>query len=162
VVDADGRPVTDSAEAYRLLFEGGGGGLTPLGGAGKELGGHKGYGLSLFAQIFGAALAGGSFSPVRNRTQRPGDPDNIGHFFMALDPAAFRPAGAFEEDVATIVDTLRATPPADAAEPVLLPGDPERAARDERLRNGIPMPPALVAKIREIAQAAGAAWLLDG
>lgn len=161
VVDGEGRPVVDAEAAYKLLFEGGLGGLTPIGGSGKELGGHKGYGLSIFAQIFGSTLAGGSFSPVRNRTQRPGDPDNIGHFFMALNPAAFRPAAEFEEDVATIVDTLRTTARADGAQPVLLPGDPEREARAERLVSGIPMPATLLEKLREIAQAAGAAWHLE-
>jgi LDH2 family malate/lactate/ureidoglycolate dehydrogenase len=161
VVDDEGEPVTDSEAAYKLLFEGGGGGLTPIGGAGKELGGHKGYGLSFFAQVFGSTLGGGSFSPVRNRTQRGSDPDNIGHFFMALNPAAFRAAEEFEEDVATIVDTLRATRPSDPGQPVLLPGDPERASREERLRDGIPMPASLLAKIRDIAGSAGATYLLE-
>ncbi|MEM5460429.1 Ldh family oxidoreductase [Paraburkholderia phytofirmans] len=61
-----------------------GGGLAPLGGDGKTLGGHKGYGLGLFAQILGSTLGGGSFSPVRNRTQKSDEPDNIGHFFLAV------------------------------------------------------------------------------
>src|SRR3712207_7561160 len=38
---------------------------------------------TLFRSLSGT-LSGASFSPIRNRTQKPSDPDNIGHFFMAL------------------------------------------------------------------------------
>lgn len=111
VVDATGQTVTDGEAAYRLLFEGGGGGLTAIGGSGTELGGHKGYGLGIVAQLLAGTLSGGAFSPVRNRTQQRSDPDNIGHFFLALNPAAFRPLDEFEADMATVIETLRATRP---------------------------------------------------
>src|SRR5438093_20850 len=89
VVDGDAKAVTDEGEAFRYVFERPEGGITPLGGT-RELGGHKGYGLAVLVHILGGTLAGASFSPIRNRTQRPSDPHNIGHFFMALDPRAFR------------------------------------------------------------------------
>jgi LDH2 family malate/lactate/ureidoglycolate dehydrogenase len=160
VVDGTGTPVTDSAEAYRLLFERFEGGLAPIGGDGTALGGHKGYGLAVFAQIFSSTLGGGSFSPVRNLTQRPSDPDNIGHFFLALNPAAFRPLEDFCADMDELVETLHATKPADPAHPVLLPGDPERQSRAERLASGIPLPGSLLGRLRTIAQAADAPFLL--
>ena len=90
VVDERGRPVTDAALAMDYLFKRPEGGLTPLGGA-PEMGSHKGYGLAMMAKILGATLTGGSFSPLRNRDgTRPDEPDNIGHFFLAIDPKAFR------------------------------------------------------------------------
>ena len=155
VTDAAGQAVTSSALAYRMLAELGEGGLTPVGGNGMALGGHKGYGLGIFAQVLGSTLAGGSFSPIRNRTQQPHEPDNIGHCFMALDPSAFRERDDFLADVDALIDTLRATAPADPAQPVLIPGDPERAERARRLRDGIPMPPSLMAAIAGIVAAAG-------
>ena len=161
VIDAEGLPVTDSPTAYRQLFESQAGGLTAIGGAGMDLGGHKGYGLAIFAQILSGALGGGSFSPIRNRTQQGSDPDNIGHFFMALNPAAFRPQQDFEADVGTVVETLRGTRPSTPGQPVLIPGDPEWASKEERLANGIPIPAPLVARIGEIAAAAGAAFVLE-
>lgn len=160
MVDARGEPVTDSAVAYQRLFENGEGGLTPIGGAGTALGGHKGYGLGLFAQILASSLSGGSFSPTRNKTQKPGDPDNIGHFFMAIDPEAFRPLADFHHDVDDIATTLKTTRPINQAEPVLIPGDPEWTSRERRLAEGIPMLAGLVEKIRAIAAAAGAPYLL--
>ena len=86
VVDGDGRPVTDAATAFAHVFEQPDGGITPLGGP-RELGGHKGYGLAVMVHILGGTLAGASFSPLRNQTQKPSDPHNIGHFFLAIDPA---------------------------------------------------------------------------
>src|SRR5712664_3821633 len=50
VVDGDGRAVTDETEAFRHVFERPEGGITPLGG-GRELGGHKGYGLAVMVHI---------------------------------------------------------------------------------------------------------------
>ena len=148
--------MTSSALAYRMLTELGEGGLAPMGGDGVALGGHEGYGLGIFAQILGSTLAGGSFSPIRNRTQQPHEPDNIGHCFMALDPAAFRDRDDFLADIDALIETLRASIPADPERPVLVPGDPERAERVRRLRDGIPVAPKLLAAITEIVATAGA------
>jgi LDH2 family malate/lactate/ureidoglycolate dehydrogenase len=160
VVDGEGKPVTDADEALQYLTKRPEGGLTPVGGGSKELGGHKGYGLSLFAQILGGTVAGGSFSPVRNRTQEAGGPDNIGHLFLAIDPAWFRGPGAFEADVDAIVDELHGARPADPATPILVAGDPERATKAERLERGIPLPDKLRTQLRAIAESAGAEYLL--
>lgn len=158
VVDEDGRPLTDSARAYELLFKGALGGLSPIGGAGTAAGGHKGTGLAIFAQILAGSLGGASFTPTRSRA--PDAPHDIGHLFLALDPAAFREPEAFRADVDVVIDTLRASRPADPARPVLLPGDPERVAEAERGRLGVPAPPALMEKLRDIVDRAGAPWLL--
>ncbi len=160
VVDGAGAPLTDSMAAYDLLFEGRGGGLAPVGGRGKDLGGHKGYGLGIVAQILSGTLSGGSFSPIRNLTQKPSDPDNIGHFFLAMNPAAFRPLEDFKADMDVLADRLRQTRPADSDEPVLVPGDPEWAMREKREKTGIPIPESLADKLREIAAAAGAPFVL--
>ena len=85
VVDGDGKPVTDAETAFSHVFERPDGGITPLGGP-REVGGHKGYGLAVMVHILGGTLAGASFSPLRNQTQKPSDPHNIGHFFLAIDP----------------------------------------------------------------------------
>ena len=90
------------------------GGLTPLGGT-AEMSSHKGYGLALMAHILGGTLSGASFSPIRIRTQKPSDPDHLGHFFMAIDPDAFRDAGEFEDDLDAVIDVLHETPPVDPA-----------------------------------------------
>jgi LDH2 family malate/lactate/ureidoglycolate dehydrogenase len=159
VVDGDGRAVTDETEAFRHVFERPEGGITPLGGS-RELGGHKGYGLAVMVHILGGTLAGASFSPLRNRTQRDSDPHNIGHFFMAIDPGAFRGEGEFESDLDDVIDVLHGAKRADPAQPVLVAGDPERLTRAERLEQGVPVPDDLMAQLRAVAAAAKVPFVL--
>ncbi len=159
VVDGDGRAVTDETEAFRHVFERPEGGITPLGG-GRELGGHKGYGLAVMVHILGGTLAGASFSPLRNRTQRDSDPHNIGHFFMAIDPGAFRDEGEFESDLDDVIDVLHGAKRADPAQPVLVAGDPERLTRAERLEQGVPIPDDLMEQLRGVAASAKVPFLL--
>ena len=159
VVDGGGRPVTDPEEAFRYVFERPEGGITPLGGA-RAVGGHKGYGLAVMVHILGGALSGASFSPIRNRTQGPSDPHNIGHFFLAIDPRAFRPDGLFEEDLDRVIDVLHHAKPADPAQPVLVAGDPEMATRRERLQHGVPVPDDLMEQLRAVAKSAGVPFVL--
>jgi len=159
VLNEAGQPILDSAVAMDYLFHRGIGGLTALG-ATEEMGSHKGYGLALMVQILAGTLGGGAFSPLRNRTQRPSEPDNIGHFFLALDPKAFRAPGEFEDDLDAAIDVLRATAPSDPALPVLVPGDPEGLARERRLREGIPIPVALAAKLQAVCARSGVPYLL--
>jgi LDH2 family malate/lactate/ureidoglycolate dehydrogenase len=86
---------------------------------------------------------------------------DIGHFFLALDPGLFRDVADFRADVAAFCDTLRATAPADPARPVLVAGDPERRTATLRRQTGIPVGPNLLAKVRDIALASGASWIMD-
>ena len=159
VVDGDGRPVTDPEEAHRYVSERPEGGITPLGGA-REVGGHKGYGLAVMVHILGGVLAGASFSPIRNKTQKASDPHNIGHFFMAIDPRAFRGDGEFERDLDQVIDVLHGAQRADPAQPVLVAGDPEMATRAERLENGVPVPDDLMEQLRAVAKSAGVPFVL--
>ena len=86
---------------------------------------------------------------------------DIGHFFLAIDPRSFRADGQFENDMDSLIDDLHATAPVDISRPVLVAGEREDAIRKERAMTGVPVPPGLREKIREIASRAGAAFLLD-
>jgi LDH2 family malate/lactate/ureidoglycolate dehydrogenase len=159
VVDDKNKTVTDPEQAFGYVFDKPEGGITPLGGS-REVGGHKGYGLAVMVHILGGALAGASFSPIRNRTQKPSDPHNIGHFFMAIDPRAFRGEGEFEEDLDQVIDTLHGAKRADPGQPVLVAGDPEMATRSERLRDGVPVPDDLMEQLRGVAKSANVPFVL--
>lgn len=160
VFDESGQPVYDSRKALAICLAQKKGGLTPLG-VSADTGGHKGYGLAGMVQILSSALTGGSFSPSRNKQSDGPVPHNIGHFFMAIDPKAFREPGEFEHDVEEMIDVLTGSPPASSDTPVQIPGDPERAARKERLQSGVPMPQDLLKKLRAIAANAGVPYVLE-
>ncbi len=159
VNDGEGRAMRDGTAAYNMLVGSDRGGLTPIGGT-RELASHKGYGLGVLAQVLGGALAGGAFVPVDRPRQTPHTPENIGHFFMAIAPATFRPAGTFESHLDAVIDTLHQTPAADPAQPVLVAGDPEAAKRAERLEQGIPIPPPLAEQLRGVCARAGVDYVL--
>ena len=159
VLNAAGQPIEDAAAATETIFGTKQGGLTPLGGV-EAMASYKGYGLAMMVHILGGVLSGASFSPIRTRTQRPEDPDDLGHFFMALDPGAFRMDGGFEGDLDDAIDLLHAASPIDPARPVLVAGDPEAEKRAARLQDGIPLPAALVTQLREVCTRCGAAFLL--
>ena len=132
--------------------------LLPLGGD-RLHGGHKGYGLATMVEILSTALSGAAITPLRDPNAPAHD---VGHFFMALDPAFFRDdASDFRADVDRLAAALRATPAADPGTPVMVAGDPEYAREDERRQRGIPLPHKLVDELRAIAERAGAPFLLD-
>jgi LDH2 family malate/lactate/ureidoglycolate dehydrogenase len=151
----DGQPSTDPLEAVAK-----GGFLTSLGGS-PEGSSYKGYGLATMVNILSSCLPGATLVTDPMHTRKPQGMD-IGHFFLALSPTLFRDDGAFEGDVATLCDALRATRPMDPARPVMVAGDPERRTAALRMQDGIPVGANLLAKIREIATASNAPWLLEG
>ena len=151
--------MTDANAAYQLLLKSPKGGLTPVGGT-PELSSHKGYGLGMMAHILGGVLSGGSFTPIHKPKEGPSDPENIGHFFMAMDPDFFRDEGAFESDLDDVVDFLHNTEPTNPAKPVLVAGDPEAMKREERLKNGVPIPDALDGQLRDVCKRINVAYVL--
>ena len=60
VIANDGSYLTDSPQILKDLVSGKAA-LTPLGGAGEEMAGYKGYGYATVVEILSAALAGGKF-----------------------------------------------------------------------------------------------------
>jgi LDH2 family malate/lactate/ureidoglycolate dehydrogenase len=156
VNDENGAPLTDPT----LYDLGSRYALTPLGGT-EEGSSFKGYGLSAMVEILSVGLSGASLVTSEGHgTRTPGTMD-IGHFFLAIDPRSFRTAGEFEDDMDSLIDDLHATAPVDPGRPVLVAGEREDAIRRERAVTGVPVPPGLREKIREIASRAGATFLLD-
>lgn len=140
-LDARGGAVTNARRGYLSRR------LTPLGSS-REMGGHKGYGLATAMEVLSSVL--------------PGAQTGIGHFLLAIDPGRFREEGSFESDLDVLIDSLRATLPESPAQPVLVAGDPETLAREERSRSGIPLSRSVVEDIRAIARASGVPFLLEG
>ncbi|MCR0985655.1 Ldh family oxidoreductase [Roseomonas populi] len=141
-LDENGEPELDSARASDARR------LAPLGGT-REQGAHKGYGLALMVEILCATLTGAGSAQLRT-----------GHFFLVLNPTAFRDREGFQADLDDLLARLRDNPPADPAAPVLIPGDPEHDTTVERGRDGIPMVQTLVEEVRAVCEESGAAFLL--
>jgi LDH2 family malate/lactate/ureidoglycolate dehydrogenase len=152
----DGSPETDAEKAFYSKPKR----MTPLGGT-EEGGSHKGYGLAIMVDILCSVLSGSYFGGHDLKTGKPGDFINVGSFFMAIDPVFFRgEPGAFEADMDALIDQMHGIAPVDPAQPVLVPGEPEEAARKLRLREGVPLTDTLVAEVKRTAEESGASFLL--
>ncbi|MGH6861347.1 MAG: Ldh family oxidoreductase [Phyllobacterium sp.] len=129
--DAQGKPISNAAEADMLL---------PLGGAGY---GFKGAGLAGVATLLSSVLTGTTLDPDFIPMVGEGDmstPRNMGHFFLAIDPARFAGADIFAAGMGAYLDQLRAIPAVEGGR-VMAPGDREWAVEEQRLRDGIPLDP---------------------
>ena len=124
-----------------------GGGLLPLGGEGEDLGGHKGFGLALMVDVLCGVLSGAAAGlQVYADEKRP----DVGHFFMALDPTAFRPINEFKRDMDRLARELKDSPKAEGQERIYVHGE-KSYARMERFRmEGIPLGPKVVESLEKI------------
>jgi len=119
------------------------------GGSVLPVGDHKGYGLGLAIDILAGALAGGG-------TMQPGNPrpntitNNL--FAILVDPARLGSLGHFAGEVEAILRYMKDSPRRQPGEPVLTAGEPERAARADRLANGIPIDDGTWASLVQAAQ----------
>ncbi len=153
-VDADGRPTTEP----RGLIEGGA--LLPLGGD-REHGGHKGYCLAAMVDILSAVLSGadwGPFAPpfaLRRDLPARGVGRGIGHSFGAMRIDGFLDPDEFKSRIDEWIRAFRAARPASGTSGLLIPGDPERQAEAVRRTSGIPLVPAVVEDLRDIARQTG-------
>ena len=137
-----------------------GGALLPLGGD-REHGSHKGYMLGSIVDIFSAVLSGANFGPwvppfpayVPMPEGMPGK--GIGHFFGAMRIDAFRTAESFKQDMDTWIRRFRQSVPVDPAQPVLVPGDPERTFEAERMQHGIPVHDSVLRDLHALSEEFG-------
>ena len=110
--------------------------VVPPFGALLTMGAHKGYGLALMCELLGGALAAGM-------TQRDHDSAHKrilnGMFSVLVDPAALGDRGAFEAEALAFVDWVKASPPREGFGAVLIAGEPERAMRQQRTAQGVPV-----------------------
>jgi len=159
VVNGQGAPVTDPHEGADIVFRTGAGGITPLG-ANRDLGGYKGFGLGLLVNFLAGALTGASFATSARRSGE--DAHDVGHFFLAINPAAYRNAAGFFADVDDIAETLRRTVPLDPESPITMPGDRGNLLHAERLDRGVPLPAMLLQQLESLSWSLGVPFLLAG
>jgi uncharacterized oxidoreductase len=112
VIDKNGVESTDPNDFYE------GGAILPFGG-------HKGYCLSLMIELLGGALSGNH--PSMNSAYSHG----FGTVMVVIDPDKFFGTAAFKDEMSEAVIAIKATPPANPKNPVLVPGDVENQQRQK-------------------------------
>jgi ureidoglycolate dehydrogenase (NAD+) len=136
-LDQFGSPTTDAMKAARI----------------KPAAGHKGYGLALAVEVFSAILNGSPFGPhvppfFRENVEVPGE---LGHLFIALDPARFCGARTFRAGITKMIQELHSSKPSKGFDSVLVPGEPEASSYKHRSSSGIPLSADLWSEIQQLS-----------
>lgn len=136
-IDKDGNPTTDAEAALE-------GSVLPVGGP-------KGYAISMFIDIFAGVLTGAGFGKyVNNMYTNWEQPQNVGHFFLALDIDKFIPINAFKARMDDYIQSLKQEPKAQGVNEILIPGELERRQTLKRKEEGIVLPLKVVQELDEI------------
>jgi hydroxycarboxylate dehydrogenase B len=118
IIDRHGKPTTDPKDFYD-------------GGALLTMGAHKGSGLSIIVDLLAGAISTGKSSDPGDTVLR----NNMLSIYIA--PSVYDSDGAVAREVARFVEWVKASPPAVAGQPVLLPGEVERVTRAQRSTQGV-------------------------
>lgn len=139
VVDENGNAITDSKKILNLLVDSKAA-LTPLGGLGTEMGGHKGYNYATWIEIMSSCLSNANFlkacSGVKNGKYVP---YNLGHFFIAMDIEAFVDLDEFKKASGDLLRQLAASKKAPGVDHIYIAGEIEYNKYKERLNSGVPI-----------------------
>jgi len=125
LLDSGGNPTSDPHVMYRR----------PRGSL-ITFGEHKGYALAFICEMLAGAITGsGTMRPERQ------DAESVtnGMLMIVIDPGRIVDRTWLQDEITAMTAYITASPPRRADEPVLIPGDPERANREKRLRDGVPI-----------------------
>jgi LDH2 family malate/lactate/ureidoglycolate dehydrogenase len=130
--DAQGRPTTDAQAALKGL-------LAPIGG-------YKGYGIALAIDMLCGVLTGSSYG-----THFPGfladnlkDPTDVGSVFAAVNVESFMDLPDFTAGMDKAIREIKNSEKAEGVTRIYIPGEIELETKADRLKNGIPIPDAVV------------------
>jgi len=145
IVDKDGANTNDPNEFWK------GGAILPLGGM-LETGGYKGYGLSVMIDILAGVLSGGGFAGFLRENVSSG---GTCHFQGALAISGFGSVDGFKTIMDQMISYLKATEPSDGSSGVLVHGERELLAEQERTLKGIPYHRDVVERLEPFASELG-------
>jgi LDH2 family malate/lactate/ureidoglycolate dehydrogenase len=136
--DPQGRATTDPAVALKGFLQ--------------AIGGHKGYGLALWVDLFAGVLSNAAYlTHVKSWVDAPDEPQNLGHFFILIDTRVLGSADWLAQRMTDFASILHASPPIDAGRPVIVPGEIEFDSMRRRQASGIEVDDTTLACLRRHA-----------
>ncbi|MBX6424544.1 MAG: Ldh family oxidoreductase [Variibacter sp.] len=143
-----GAPLTDPNRSHEGM-------LLPIGG-------YKGAGLALVLGLLAGPLNRAAFGrDVIDFNADEKSETNTGHFMVALDIARFLPLDAFKAEMDRHLRDLRASKRLPGFDSIRLPGDRRHQCKLDRAANGVPVSPALMRRLDELATELGIAPLFE-
>ncbi len=139
LLDAAGQPTLDASALFGVPS-----------GALVGFGEHKGFGLSLACELLAGALPG-----AKTQTGPRSSPATFNSMFSVIvSPERLGTAGPFKERLEAVLDWVRSENGNGTAS-ILVPGEPELATRERRLREGIPVDAETLRQLSIAAEEAG-------
>ena len=150
MIDRLGKPLTDPKRADEGM-------LLPLGGMEA---GYKGYGLALIIGLLAGTLGGAAMGKdVIDFNHDDDSVTNTGQAIAAINVGAFGEVAAFKASVDTLVRDLHASERMPGVDRISVPGERSHETRIKRGRDGIPIAPALLNGLNQVADDLGMAKL---
>jgi L-2-hydroxycarboxylate dehydrogenase (NAD+) len=135
-LDRFGQPTTDAEEAFQS-------GLL------DTIGGYKGYGLSIIAEVLAGILTGSPFG--KDGAPHENGAGGVGHVFIAFQPDLFVDRERFDHDVDELAEQIHGAKMGKEGDRALLPGEIEAGNAERRTRDGVPLSDALLTSLDELA-----------
>ncbi len=130
VIDAEGNPTNDPV----VMFQTPPGAFLPTGGTDH---GHKGYAFGLMVEALTGGLAGyGRADPKEGWSSTT--------YLQVMNPALFGGLDQFKRQMTQLSETCRATAPRPGFERVRLPGESGLRKREDQLKSGVNLYPAIL------------------
>jgi uncharacterized oxidoreductase len=121
IIDSEGRPTNEP----KVFYADPPGAILPIAG-------HKGYALSMIAEMFAGALTGSSCTNPANAGRVVN-----GMFSLYLDRKAFQSDAEWDAETNRFIDFVKSSAPTTPGGEILVPGEPESRTRAKRFANGI-------------------------
>jgi LDH2 family malate/lactate/ureidoglycolate dehydrogenase len=151
MIDREGKPLTDPKRAEEE------GMLLPLGGMEA---GYKGFGLAMIIGLIAGTLGGAAMGKdVIDFNHDDDSVTNTGQAICAINISAFGEVDTFKAAVDTLVRDFRGSARMPGVDRITVPGERSEETRIARARDGIPIAPALMRSLDQLAGELGIAKL---
>jgi LDH2 family malate/lactate/ureidoglycolate dehydrogenase len=119
-------------------------------------GGYKGFGIAMMVEILSGVLLNSSFGRTELTEATAHGKARVakGYLFVTMDIERFIPLPLFRQHMDTLVRDIRSVERADGVDRIYVPGEIEHLRRADRLRDGIPLDPALVTELEALGTGA--------
>ena len=152
MIDREGKPLTDPKRADEGM-------LLPLGGMEA---GYKGYGLAMIIGLLAGTLGGAAMGrDVIDFNHDDDSVTNTGQAIAAINIAAFGDVAVFKRSVDALVRDFRNSQRMPGVDRIWVPGERSHETRFRRTSLGIPMAPALLRGLDQVADDLGIARLVN-
>lgn len=150
LIGPDGKPTSD-------------GSLYPAKACLAPMGGHKGYGISLWCELLSGLLPGGhvTWQVGSWMFDDPKLPSYHNASFTVVDVEAIAGREAFDMRIKRLIDEIHAAPTAEDVSQVMLPGEREWSEYHRALREGVRLPSDVLEKLKQASEICGvqAEWM---